>query len=394
MASNQGHEQRFWSSFKTAHTFELFGSAASLAGVPKVSSSGYDDTLLASTGGSLRVYNLRSLKLVRSLSKGVKGSVFGCDVHANGRLAACGTSDGHIVVYDLQKNMLLRKMKNGHGGKHVHAVRFIAPSSSASSASGAAVGTNELVTCGDDGVVKIWDVGLGKSTMRFEGHTDYVRCVATADGRIGDMMAAGAPADDHAGIEDAAAAALPMSLGPGSSGGAHAGNVAGGLGTLIASGSYDHTVRLWDPRMGNAGTATKSVFTLQHSHPVLNLMFLPGNGLLATAAGTGLCVWNLFTGRMISMNNTPQKAVTSIALIITALVTPFEVSFLEPGGVDALFVMNRLIDVTFLADMALRMPVWGSNADCAKNLLLTHVSGPRVGNRFFPDVPGRAGGQC
>ena len=87
-------------------------------------------------------------------------------------------------------------------------------------------------------------------------------------------------------------------------------------------------------------------------------------------------------------------AFTSIALIITALVTPFEVSFLEPGGVDALFVMNRLIDVTFLADMALSMPVWGSNADCAKNLLLTHVSGPRVGNRLFPDVPGRAGGQC
>ena len=110
-----------------------------------------DDTLLASTGGSLRVYNLRSLRLVRSLSKGVKGSVFGCDVHANGRLAACGTGDGHVVVYDLQRNTLLRKMKNGHGGKHVRAVKFLAPSSAPApaSAAGGGGGTNELVSCGE-----------------------------------------------------------------------------------------------------------------------------------------------------------------------------------------------------------------------------------------------------
>ena len=46
-------------------------------------------------------------------------------------------------------------------------------------------------------------------------------------------------------------------------------------------------------------------------------------------------------------------AVTSIALIITALVTPFEVAFLENEGVDALFVINRVIDVIFIVDMAM-----------------------------------------
>ncbi len=47
-------------------------------------------------------------------------------------------------------------------------------------------------------------------------------------------------------------------------------------------------------------------------------------------------------------------AATSIALILTALVTPFEVSFLEPDGVDGLFVMNRMIDAIFIVDMALQ----------------------------------------
>jgi hypothetical protein len=44
---------------------------------------------------------------------------------------------------------------------------------------------------------------------------------------------------------------------------------------------------------------------------------------------------------------------TSSALIFTALVTPFEVSFLEPR-VDGLFVINRLIDLVFIFDMVLQ----------------------------------------
>ena len=46
-------------------------------------------------------------------------------------------------------------------------------------------------------------------------------------------------------------------------------------------------------------------------------------------------------------------AVTSIALINTALATPFEVAFLDNDGVDALFIMNRVIDVIFIVDMVL-----------------------------------------
>ena len=45
---------------------------------------------------------------------------------------------------------------------------------------------------------------------------------------------------------------------------------------------------------------------------------------------------------------------TTIALVFTALVTPFEVAFLEADGVDALFVMNRIIDLVFILDMLLQ----------------------------------------
>lgn len=47
---------------------------------------------------------------------------------------------------------------------------------------------------------------------------------------------------------------------------------------------------------------------------------------------------------------------TGVALIFTALVTPFEVGFLPPStnGSDPLFIINRLIDTVFIIDMVLQ----------------------------------------
>ena len=49
--------------------------------------------------------------------------------------------------------------------------------------------------------------------------------------------------------------------------------------------------------------------------------------------------------------------VTMLALVFTALVTPFEVSFLSAptkwADIDMLFILNRLIDVIFSADLVL-----------------------------------------
>ena len=38
-------------------------------------------------------------------------------------------------------------------------------------------------------------------------------------------------------------------------------------------------------------------------------------------------------------------------LLFTAAVTPFEVAFLTSNGVDGLFVINRMVDIGFIADM-------------------------------------------
>lgn len=47
-------------------------------------------------------------------------------------------------------------------------------------------------------------------------------------------------------------------------------------------------------------------------------------------------------------------AVASLALVFTAIVTPFEVALIEDDGVTALFVINRLIDLIFIFDIGLQ----------------------------------------
>lgn len=53
------------------------------------------------------------------------------------------------------------------------------------------------------------------------------------------------------------------------------------------AGGYDHTVKLWDVRSGQAG------MSFDHGSPVEDLAFFPSGGLLVTAGGTNLCVWDL-----------------------------------------------------------------------------------------------------
>jgi U3 small nucleolar RNA-associated protein 15 len=53
------------------------------------------------------------------------------------------------------------------------------------------------------------------------------------------------------------------------------------------AGGYDHTVKLWEMRSGKAS------MSFDHGAPVEDLSFFPSGGLLVTAGGTNLCIWDL-----------------------------------------------------------------------------------------------------
>lgn len=70
-------------------------------------------------------------------------------------------------------------------------------------------------------------------------------------------------------------------------------------------------------------------------------------------------------------------AITSLALVFTALVTPYEVAILEPSF-DALFVINRVVDSIFALDIILQFLVIKEKRHTQASLGTVWVTNPRL----------------
>lgn len=124
-----------------------------------------------------------------------------------------------------------------------------------------------ILSVSDDHSVKRWDLGteqlLWQSTSR---HSDYVRAVS----------------------------ASPI------------------IPSVFASGSYDHSVRLWDARQPE----DQCIQLLTHGSPVECCMITASGALLLTAGGSEVKVWDLLggTGKLLHTFNNHQKNVTGLSL--------------------------------------------------------------------------------
>ncbi|OZJ02132.1 hypothetical protein BZG36_04583 [Bifiguratus adelaidae] len=119
----------------------------------------------------------------------------------------------------------------------------------------------QIMTAGDDKIVKVWDIPSETAITTFRDHTDYIR-----SGSI-------SPDDPN----------------------------------LILSGSYDRSIKLFDLR------ANSCVMTMDHHDPVEDLLMFPGGGVVVSAGGTNIKVWDLFAGgRPMQVLSNHQKTVTSL----------------------------------------------------------------------------------
>ncbi|WOK96376.1 hypothetical protein Cni_G05083 [Canna indica] len=176
---------------------------------------------------------------------------FRCD----GALLAAGGESGLVQVFRLDKAGPPLRRLSAHA-RPVRLVRYPRLSDKL-----------HLFSGGDDALFAYWDVPSEAQVVSFPGaHRDYIR----------------------------AGSASPTSP------------------EVIATGSYDHSVKLWDVRVP---ASSNSVLGFSHGDPVESVLFLPSGGLLATAGGNVVKIWDVIGGgKLIHTMESHNKTVTALCL--------------------------------------------------------------------------------
>jgi WD40 repeat protein len=234
------------------------------------------------TDGEIRIWNHESGEQVRSV---YAGSPYCAVMASDGKCLALGNEGGDVEIWDMTTFKLLHRCK-GHEGV-VMSVDF-------------SPGSQQLVSTGDDGTIRLWDVASGKETRKINP-VSAVRVVFSGDGRrlIGQSPTGFAVLDTATGEEihiigSHLAAVSSVVFSPD--------------GKQVVSRSVDHTVRVWDAVNGRPVQRWNGEFSTG--------VAFAGEGKLALAAGTDhkLHVWDPATGKSTRSIAGHEDAVLAIAL--------------------------------------------------------------------------------
>ncbi|KAH8693867.1 putative small nucleolar ribonucleoprotein complex subunit Utp15 [Talaromyces proteolyticus] len=253
-------EQLYWKSFKTPllvsspsnNPINLITQPSipsSLSAFPSAAQP--PDVFTVSTGARVQIYSIRTRKLLRTITR-FDDTVRGTDVRPDGRILTTGDDSGTIQVFDVNSRAILKTWKDHK--QPVWVTKF-SPSDATT-----------LLSTGDDRTVRLWSLPSETNEKTFTGHTDYVRSGAFMPG----SMASGG---------------------------------------MVVSGSYDRTVRLWDPRVDG-----RSVMTFQMGAAIESVLPMPSGTTVLAAADNQIAVLDVVAGKPLHMIKSHQKTVTALSL--------------------------------------------------------------------------------
>ncbi|CAO4360877.1 unnamed protein product [Caenorhabditis nigoni] len=187
-----------------------------------------------------------------------KKGVCSIDFRHDGRLLAIGGDEGKVRIFDVEKTTGTSKV----------ALRVMQASQSTVKSVHFSPRGDTIFSLADDGKIKqyrVADTAYGVNAVpliEIQAHDDAIRCGAVSS------------LNDH----------------------------------IVLTGGYDHKVRLWDIR------SKEKTMELNCEHPVESVLFLPGEQLIATAAGPIVKIWDTTTGRPLTALQAHYKTVTSLRL--------------------------------------------------------------------------------
>uniref|UniRef100_A0A672ZJQ8 U3 small nucleolar RNA-associated protein 15 homolog n=1 Tax=Sphaeramia orbicularis TaxID=375764 RepID=A0A672ZJQ8_9TELE len=195
----------------------------------------------------IHIYGPFSQEPVKSFTR-FKDTAYCGRYRSDGQLLVAGCEDSVVRLFDVSGKVALRMFK-GHT-KAVHVTDFTSE-------------RYHIFTGSDDYTCRLWDIPNATELNTYQEHTDYIRCGVTSKLNR----------------------------------------------DLFITGSYDHTLKLFDARVD------KSVITMDHGQPVESVLLYPSEGLVVSAGGRYVKVWDLLKGGqpLVSLKN-HHKTVTSLCL--------------------------------------------------------------------------------
>ncbi len=165
-------------------------------------------------------------------------------------------------------------------GKHVSAIVF-------------SPNEKTIVTAGDDGRIRIWDIGSGKLQSTLAGPTQASNCLAfSPDGKT---LASGGPEQAVQLWDFASGQPKPSLIGPGQVDDLKF-SVNGQ--SLLTAGTE---IRIWDLAKGTSRTTLKDKYAVKVLGGISRAVSLSENGKsLAVASNNGSTLWEVETGKLIS----------------------------------------------------------------------------------------------
>ena len=258
-------EQQYWKGFKLSQNVLAQSPVTHISFPPPPSNPllpSNNDSFVVTTGTRVQIYSTRTRKLVKTITR-FSDIAHSAEIRRDGRVMVAGDETGKIQVFDVNSRAILKTWEEHK--QPVWTTKF-SPTE-----------LTTLMSASDDRSVRLWDLPSQESTTIFNGHSDYVRSGCFMPGTTSNM---------------------------------------------ILTGSYDETVRLWDPRI-----PTRAVMVFKHAAPVEAVLPMPSGTTVLAAADNQISVLDLVAGKPLQLLKNHQKTVTSLCLASNG-------SRLISGGLD------------------------------------------------------------
>ena len=246
-------------------------------------------TLVSASFGTIRIWNVRTGRLVRTLnSVHSKKSVKTVAVSPDSSILASGGGDNNVILWDLKTGRRMRTI-----AAHKAAVNEIAFSRDGQT----------LASGSDDKTVRLWNVRTGSRLRTLSGHAGGVNAIALS--RDGKTLASGSQ-DKTVRLWNLGTGEVRRIIT------GHGGPVNAVAfspnGQIVASASTDNTIRLSNVQDGKRTRTFKG-----HSSWVRTIAFSPDSRTLISGGGD-IIVWDLKTGKERSSLSGHSQFVSSVAI--------------------------------------------------------------------------------